>query len=77
VQGTIAPGLAPACAEAGLPAVPLDPFGRGPLARARVEGRWVVYSVGLDGTDEGGRVDNDYNRRKTGDLVHPPPRRGR
>jgi hypothetical protein len=38
-----------------LPAVPLDPYDKQPL-RYRVEGdRFVLYSIGSDGTDNGGR----------------------
>jgi hypothetical protein len=37
-----------------LGAVPLDPFGGKPLRLAAVEGGIVIYSVGHDGSDEGG-----------------------
>jgi hypothetical protein len=63
-----------------LPVVPADPFGRGPL-KYRLEGdKYVLYSVGPDGVDDGGQpaVARDdkgqwrYNARdlaSRGDLV--------
>ncbi len=37
-----------------LPAVPLDPYGDGPLVYRREGNGYVLYSVGPDGADEGG-----------------------
>jgi hypothetical protein len=39
-----------------LPAVPKDPFGNGPMVYRKVEGGYVVYSVGPDGDDDDGRA---------------------
>jgi hypothetical protein len=38
-----------------LPAVPADPFGGQPLRYHRLEKGYVIYSVGSDGHDDGGR----------------------
>jgi hypothetical protein len=38
-----------------LPAVPTDPFGGQPLRYHRLEKGYVIYSVGSDGHDDGGR----------------------
>jgi hypothetical protein len=56
-------------------AVPADPFGEGPLKMAAIDGRLVVYSVGRDGRDDGGRVDSDFDR-KPGDLTYELPNPG-
>jgi hypothetical protein len=40
-----------------LPAVPVDPFDGQPLRLRRLADGIVVYSVGLDGTDHGGKLD--------------------
>jgi hypothetical protein len=72
VHGVTAPGLGPACDEAGIGMVPLDPFGEGPLKLARIESRLTVYSVGRDGVDDRGCVDSDFNQ-KPGDLLYPLP----
>src|SRR5205085_149198 len=60
--------LAAALKAAGMPSVPLDPYDGNPLRLAVVAGKRVVYSVGRDGTDDGGRVDSE-NGRKPGDLL--------
>jgi hypothetical protein len=50
-------------ADAGLPEGALaDPFGVGPLVAKLTDAGWLVYSVGDDGVDEGGSLDDlrDY-----------------
>ncbi len=34
--------------------VPLDPFGLEPLRYKKREGKWIIYSIGPDGIDDGG-----------------------
>ena len=53
---------------AGMDAVPADPFGDGPIRMAWIAGEPVVYSVGSDGRDDGGRIDWN-NGEQTGDFV--------
>jgi hypothetical protein len=43
---------------AGLPKVPIDPYSGRPLLMAIIDGEPVVYSIGLDGHDDGGRIDS-------------------
>ncbi len=62
-----------ACKEAGLPAVPVDPFSLAPMKAAVIDGRPVVYSIGPDGVDDKGRNDSDLGRRPQGDLVFRLP----
>ena len=38
-----------------LPEVPADPFGDGPLAYRRIGERYVLYSLGEDRRDDGGK----------------------
>jgi hypothetical protein len=42
-----------------LEAIPLDPFDGQPLRLRQSEGRFVVYSVGMDGIDNGGQLDDN------------------
>ena len=44
---------------AGLPRVPIDPYSGQPLRMAIIDGEPVIYSVGKDGRDDGGRIDSD------------------
>jgi hypothetical protein len=37
--------------------IPLDPFAHGPMLYHRKPEECVIYSVGLDGVDDGGRID--------------------
>jgi hypothetical protein len=55
--------LASVVRAAGLPRVPIDPYSSQPLLMAIIDGEPVIYSVGMDGRDDGGRVDSDYDRR--------------
>ena len=65
--------LAAACREAGLKAVPIDPFSGQPMKFVVRDGRPVVYSVGKDGKDDGGTVDSK-NDAQPGDLIYRPVR---
>jgi hypothetical protein len=57
-RGAYPTGLAQLC-PGYLPAVPSDPFARNaPLRYRRSEGAYVLYSVGPDGADDGGRPIN-------------------
>jgi hypothetical protein len=47
------------------PKIPIDPFDGKPLRYRRVEDGVVVYSVGPDGKDDGGKFDNDPNKSGT------------
>jgi hypothetical protein len=63
-----------------LRAVPADPFDGRPLRYVRRPGVVAVYSVGADGTDDGGKPEpgNTYGRHA--DLVfrlYDPGERGR
>jgi hypothetical protein len=51
-----------------LDAVPLDPIDGAPLRYARHAEGVTVYSVGLDGTDDGGRIDRKTSRVRGADV---------
>jgi hypothetical protein len=51
-----------------LPAVPPDPFDGAPLRCARLDDGLVLYSVGFDGTDDGGRLVPHWASSQSGDL---------
>ena len=53
-----------------LAAVPLDPFGDGPFRYTRSSGGFVLYSIGPNGIDDGGK----RAEREEGDLVYSLPR---
>ena len=57
---------------AGLPGVPIDPYSGQPLRMAIIDGEPVIYSVGKDGRDDGGRIDSDLDR-KPGDRTFRLP----
>ncbi len=61
--------LAAACREAGLKTVPIDPFSGQPIKFVIDGGQPVVYSVGKDGKDDGGKVDSK-NDSQPGDLIY-------
>jgi len=68
-HGGAMPGdLVTAFRDAGLTAVPPDPFDGKPMRLVLVEGKPVVYSVGKDGRDDGGLHDSDGDRHG-GDLT--------
>lgn len=39
-----------------LPQIPADPFGEGPLRSSMKDGKLIVYSIGPDGVDDGGKA---------------------
>jgi glycerophosphoryl diester phosphodiesterase len=63
-----------------LPAVPRDPFDGKPLKYARSDDGVTVYSVGLDGQDDGGTIRDDLPAGEPGQDVgfrlYDPDRRG-
>ena len=72
-RGGKAADLDSAAREAGLKAVPLDPFDGSPM-RLRFAGTLpVVYSVGPDGVDDHG-LEDSRSDRQTGDIVLFMPR---
>jgi hypothetical protein len=54
----VPPSLEAAAKAAGLPSGPVDPYDGRPIRFASVDGQPTVYSVGQDGRDDGGRIDN-------------------
>jgi hypothetical protein len=73
VGGSLPRNLAAACREAGLKAIPIDPFSGQPMKFVVRDGRPIVYSVGKDGKDDGGTVDSK-NDTQPGDLIYRPAR---
>ncbi len=67
-RGTPPTDLKASLKAAGINEIPIDPFTDEPLRTAMSDGKLVVYSVGPDGSDEGGRMPYDYDK-KQGDLV--------
>jgi hypothetical protein len=61
--------LTVAVKEAGLKAVPTDPYDGKPMRVGMFEGQTVVYSVGKDGRDDGGQNDSKYDTQP-GDLIY-------
>ena len=61
--------LTVAVKEAGLKAIPTDPYDGRPMRMAVVNGQPVVYSVGKDGRDDGGQKDSKYDTLP-GDLIY-------
>jgi hypothetical protein len=64
----VPPSLEAAAKEAGLPAVPVDPYDARPIRFAVVDGQPTVYSIGQDGRDDGGKTDN-ARTPDSGDLL--------
>jgi hypothetical protein len=59
--------------EAGLKAIPTDPFDGKPMRVGVLKGQPVVYSVGKDGHDDGAQKDSNFDTQP-GDLIyHMPP----
>ncbi|MEN6641267.1 MAG: hypothetical protein ABFE08_02340 [Armatimonadia bacterium] len=54
-----------------LPAVPADPFGEGPLRAKAATNSLLIYSVGPDGVDDGGKPHKEQftSRESKGDIV--------
>ncbi len=57
-NGAVPPSLEAAAKEAGLPAVPVDPYDSRTIRFAVVNGEPTLYSIGQDGRDDGGKTDN-------------------
>ncbi len=57
---------------AGLPKVPVNPYSGDPLRLAIIDGKPVIYSIGKDGRDDGGKIDSNYDH-KPGDLTFRLP----
>jgi hypothetical protein len=51
-----------------IPEVPLDPFDGEPLRYIRLEDGVIIYSVGVDGVDNGGALDLENPTRPGADL---------
>ncbi|MBN2022990.1 MAG: hypothetical protein JW809_09360 [Pirellulales bacterium] len=76
-KGGPAGDLEAAARAAGMEGVPEDPFGDGPLRMTTIDGRPVVYSVGLDGDDDGGRVEWNLDpNAPDGDVLFRLPQPG-
>lgn len=67
-EGASPDNLAAACKAAGLKSVPIDPYDAKPMRLAQVDGAPVVYSIGKDGRDDGGKVDSAFDT-KPGDQI--------
>ncbi len=65
--------LASVVKAVGLKIVPLDPYDGQPMKLTVIDGQPVVYSIGRDGIDQGGRVDCDRDIKPTGDLIYRLP----
>jgi hypothetical protein len=66
------PGRLDELAPTYLKTVPIDPFGQGkPLRYKAVSGgkNFLLYSIGMNMKDDGGRFDGWKNSRQSGDLV--------
>jgi hypothetical protein len=61
-----------AAREAGLEAIPTDPYDGKPMRAAVLEGQTVVYSVGKDGHDDGAQKDSKFDTQP-GDLIFRMP----
>jgi hypothetical protein len=64
--------LSVAMKDAGLKTVPIDPYDGQPMRVDILEGQTVVYSVGRDGRDDGGKIESKYDSRP-GDLIYRVP----
>src|SRR5206468_10980568 len=51
-----------------LPELPLDPFGGQPLRYKRLPDGVVIYSVGADGIDDGGRISPTLTQQPMTDI---------
>ena len=67
-RGGLPPSMEAAANEAGLRAVPVDPYNGRPIRFAIVDGQPTAYSVGQDLRDDGGRIDN-ARTPDSGDVV--------
>jgi hypothetical protein len=64
--------LAVAAREAGLKAIPTDPYDGKSMRMAVLDGQPVVYAVGKDGRDDGAQKDSRYDMLP-GDLIYRMP----
>jgi hypothetical protein len=64
--------LATVTKAAGIPRLPVDSYSGQPLRMALVAGEPVVYSVGQDGRDDGGRIDSKLDQ-EPGDQLYRLP----
>ncbi len=55
-----------------MPEVPIDPYSGKPLRMTIIDGEPVIYSIGQDGRDDGGRIDSNADR-KLGDQTFRLP----
>jgi len=62
-----------------LPEIPLDPYSGSPIKVKRDENSWIVYSVGPNGTDDGGTLDDRFDPKTEdsdwGYTLHDPSAR--
>jgi hypothetical protein len=70
VHGQPPVDLENAAREAGLSAVPTDPFSGQPMRYKVVNGKPVVYSVGQDLKDDGGTPETFNTQPPSGDIVY-------
>jgi hypothetical protein len=68
VEKTPPTDLLAVCKAAGLPTVPIDPHSGKPMKLAIVDGSPVIYSIGIDGKDDGGLVDSKFETQP-GDIL--------
>ncbi len=69
--GKLPDSLESAAREAGLSAIPADPYSGQPLRYKLVKGKPIVYSVGSDQKDDGGLADWNHGRQP-GDFIFKP-----
>ncbi len=60
--------------DAGFPPTPMDPYSGKPVKLTEVDGTLIVYTIGEDGVDNGGKFDNDMGRKPLGDHLYPVPK---
>jgi hypothetical protein len=58
---------------AGMARVPIDPYSGKPLRMAIIDGEPVIYSIGKDGRDDGGRIDSKGDRNPGDQVFRLPP----
>jgi predicted Zn finger-like uncharacterized protein len=68
-HGATPPDLATAVREANLPDVPIDEYSGQALRFVVLNGQPVVYSVGQDQRDDGGKLEWDLSPGRPGDFV--------
>ena len=73
-NGASPPFLSDAVNEAGLPAIPIDPYIDGPVRMAIDAGQPVVYCLGKDGRDDHG-LKEAVGFQNLGDVLLRMPRR--